>query len=140
MQRPSENGLSMVDRLVEGYTKKSGTFTQPDSEVTKAVKLGLASYMDQVNTLLCPCRFYPAKAEEAKYRTWICLCGDMQIYKFCHCLLFVTEQGLPITEYHPDNHVGRDAYGAVKDPTPGQGRMLKHRAVEREGERRCRSS
>jgi len=25
----------------------------------------------------------------------------MQIYKYCHCLLFVNAEGLPITEYLP---------------------------------------
>ncbi len=32
----------------------------------------------------------------------------MQVYKYCHCLLFVTPAGLlPITEYLPHNHPGR---------------------------------
>jgi ferredoxin-thioredoxin reductase catalytic chain len=48
----------------------------------------------------------------------------MQIYKYCHCLLFVTEDGLPITEYLPEDHEGREIYGLVKDPTPDKGRAL----------------
>ena len=53
----------------------------------------------------------------------------MQIYKYCHCLLFVREDGLPITEYLPEGHEGRDIYGIVTDPTPDKGRALKHKAV-----------
>ena len=43
----------------------------------------------------------------------------MQIFKYCHCLLFVNEEGLPITEYLPEDHEGRDIYGLVPDPTEG---------------------
>ncbi|HKI62316.1 MAG TPA: ferredoxin-thioredoxin reductase catalytic domain-containing protein [Mariprofundaceae bacterium] len=137
---PCAKSLAIVDRLIAAYTKKSGTFTHPDAEVTESVRLGLARHMDEVNKLLCPCRFYPDKAEEVKHRTWICPCDDMQVYKFCHCLLFVTEQGMPITEYLPEGHEGRDAYGEVEDPTPDKGRLLRHRAQEREDERHCRPS
>jgi ferredoxin-thioredoxin reductase catalytic chain len=52
----------------------------------------------------------------------------MQMYKYCHCLLFVREDGLPITEYLPEDHEGRQAYGIVTDPTPTKGRALRHRA------------
>jgi len=45
----------------------------------------------------------------------------MQIYKYCHCLLFVNAKGKPITEYLPADHPGRDCYGLVRDPTPNQG-------------------
>ena len=37
------------------------------------------------------------KTEEIKHRTWICPCDDMQVYKYCHCLLFTTAEGKPIT-------------------------------------------
>jgi ferredoxin-thioredoxin reductase catalytic chain len=53
----------------------------------------------------------------------------MQIYKYCHCLLFVREDGMPITEYLPDGHEGREVYGVVTDPTPDKGRALKHKAI-----------
>jgi ferredoxin-thioredoxin reductase catalytic chain len=46
----------------------------------------------------------------------------MKKYKFCHCLLFTTPEGLPITEYLPEGHYARDTYGIIKDPTPGKGR------------------
>ena len=45
-----------------------------------------------------------------------------QLPKYCHCLLFVTPAGLPITEYLPADHEGRTIYGLVLDPTPLQGR------------------
>jgi ferredoxin-thioredoxin reductase catalytic chain len=38
------------------------------------------------------------------------------------CLLFVTPEGLPITEHLPDGHEGRTTYGLVLDPTPLKGR------------------
>jgi len=70
----------------------------------------------------------PDKKAEAKLRRWICACDEMQIYKYCHCLLFVREDGLPITEYLPEDHEGRKTYGLVTDPTPGKGRALRHHA------------
>jgi len=136
----SEEALQRIRRFVEKYCAKSGTTTHPDKEVTEAVVLGLAHHMDTLGKPLCPCRFYPDKKEEAKHRTWICACDDMQIYKYCHCLLFVDEQGRPITEYLPEDHEGRKTYGLVKDPTPNQGRELRNLAAEREKERKERPS
>jgi ferredoxin-thioredoxin reductase catalytic chain len=76
---------------------------------------------------LCPCNFYPDKAAETKLRRWVCACDEMQMYKYCHCLLFVNEDGVPITEYLPEDHEGRQVYGLVKDPHPDKGRALRHR-------------
>jgi len=45
-------------------------------------------------------------------------------------MLFTNEEGLPITEYLPEEHEGRRAYGLVKDPTPDKGRAMKHRMDE----------
>jgi len=136
----SEESLRRLRRFVEKYCEKSGTSTHPDKDVTEAVVRGLAHHMDTLGKPLCPCRFYPDKKEEAKHRTWICACDDMQIYKYCHCLLFVDEQGRPITEYLPDDHEGRKTYGLVKDPTPDKGRALRNMAAEREKERKERPS
>lgn len=133
--KPSEKSLQRVDKLVQSLTKKSGTTTHPDQDVLDSVVLGLAKNMDELGRPLCPCRFYPDKQEEVKHRTWICGCDDFQIYKYCHCLLFVREDGLPITEYLPEGHEGRDIYGEVTDPTPDKGRPLRHKAEEREKER-----
>ena len=52
----------------------------------------------------------------------------MQIYKYCHCLLFVREDGMPITEYLPEDHEGRQVYGLLSDPTPDKGQALRHKA------------
>jgi ferredoxin-thioredoxin reductase catalytic chain len=136
----SEESLQRLRRFVEKYCEKSGTSTHPDKDVTEAVVRGLAHHMDTLGKPLCPCRFYPDKKEEAKHRTWICACDDMQIYKYCHCLLFVDEQGRPITEYLPEDHEGRKTYGLVKDPTPDKGRALRKMAAEREKERKERPS
>jgi ferredoxin-thioredoxin reductase catalytic chain len=136
----SEESLQRLRRFVQKYCEKSGTSTHPDKDVTEAVVRGLAHHMDTLGKPLCPCRFYPDKKEEAKHRTWICACDDMQIYKYCHCLLFVDAQGLPITEYLPEDHEGRKTYGLVKDPTPDKGRALRNMAEAREKERKERPS
>jgi ferredoxin-thioredoxin reductase catalytic chain len=140
MQDPSEKSLKRIEKFVASYCEKSGTRTHPDAEVTEAVVKGLASNVDTLGRPLCPCRFYPDKQAETQHRTWICACDDMQIYKYCHCLLFVTAECQPITEYLPETHEGRQIYGLVKDPTPEKGRPLRDKAAEREIERRERPS
>ncbi len=126
--QPSESALKRMRRYVEKYWQKTGTSPHPDSEVTEAVVLGLAENVDEVGRPLCPCNFYPDKqAELAESRRWVCACDEMKQYKYCHCLLFVTPKGLPITEYLPEGHEGREIYGIVKDPTPEQGRESKHK-------------
>jgi ferredoxin-thioredoxin reductase catalytic chain len=57
----------------------------------------------------------------------------MQKWKYCHCLLFVTKDGLPITEYLPPDHEGRQAYGLVRDPHPDKGRGMA-RVLEKQAE------
>lgn len=52
----------------------------------------------------------------------------------------MTPEGLPITEYLPEGHAGRETYGLVKDPTPDKGRLLRDKAEERERERRERGT
>ncbi len=126
--KPSENALKRMRRYIEKYWEKTGTSPHPDSEVTEAVVLGLAENVDEVGRPLCPCNFYPDKqAELAESRRWICACDEMKQYKYCHCLLFVTPEGLPITEYLPEGHEGREIYGIVKDPTPEKGRESRHK-------------
>jgi ferredoxin-thioredoxin reductase catalytic chain len=139
-QKASEAAIARMRKFVEKYCEKSGTVTHPDHEVSECVIQGLAVHYDTLGKPLCPCRFYPNKAEEVKHRTWICACDDMQIYKYCHCLLFVNTQGLPITEYLPEDHEGRKTYGLVKDPTPDKGRALRNQAEAREKERKERPS
>jgi len=138
MEQPSQASLDKMWKYAEAFATKSGTKLHPDRFVTEGVVLGLASHIDQYGRPICPCNFYPSKDEdgnypdglylpkdeEAKRRTWICACDEMQIYKYCHCLLFVNDEGLPITEYLPEGHEGRDIYGLVPDPTPDRGRAL----------------
>ena len=139
-EQPSEKAMQRMRRLVDNFTETSGTYTSPVEGVTESVILGLAQNVDEVGRPLCPCRFYPDKTEEVKHRTWVCACDDMQIYKYCHCLLFVDKDGMPITEYLPEDHEGRAIYGLVKDPTPDKGRVLRDKAEEREKERKERPS
>ena len=139
-EQPSEKAIQRMRHFVEKYTEKSGTKTHPDEAVYEAVVLGLAKNVDELGRPLCPCRFYPDKNEEIKHRTWICACDDMQIYKYCHCLLFVDDEGRPITEYLPEGHEGLEIHGLVKDPTPDKGRVLRDKVQERERERKERPS
>ncbi len=126
--KPSESALKRMRRYIEKYWEKTGTSPHPDSEVTEAVVLGLAENVDEVGRPLCPCNFYPDKqAELAESRRWVCACDEMKQYKYCHCLLFVTPEGLSITEYLPEGHEGREIYGIVKDPTPEKGRESRHK-------------
>lgn len=137
---PTAGSVRRIENLVRVCSEKSGTTTHPDKAVTNAVVQGLAHSLDVLGRPLCPCRFYPNPSEEVQHRTWLCACDDMQIYKYCHCLLFVNSEGKPITEYLPEDHVGRHAYGLVEDPTPDKGRPSRARAAEREYERRLRHS
>jgi ferredoxin-thioredoxin reductase catalytic chain len=137
---PTEASVQRIEKLVRIYTEKSGTVTHPDATVTDAVVQGLARSLDVLGRPLCPCRFYPNPTEEIRRRTWICACDDMQIYKYCHCLLFVNSEGKPITEHLPEDHEGRRAYGMVPDPTPDKGRPLRAKAIERESDRQSRHS
>ena len=139
-EKAGAEALQRMRKFVEKYCEKSGTTTHPDHEVTEAVIQGLAIHYETLGRPLCPCRFYPDKTEEIKHRTWICACDDMQIYKYCHCLLFVNKEGLPITEYLPEDHEGRKTYGLVTDPTPDKGRALRSQAAAREKERKERPS
>jgi ferredoxin-thioredoxin reductase catalytic chain len=123
----SERALHRVRDFVEKYREKSGTAVHPDPDVTEAVVLGLAAHLDELGRPLCPCNFYPDKsAELAASRRWVCACDEMKQYKYCHCLLFVSPAGLPITEHLPEAHEGRQIYGLVHDPTPDKGREARH--------------
>ena len=123
-RQPLPETVRKMTRYVEKYWLKSGTNGHPDPEVTKAVILGLSANVDEVGRPLCPCNFYPDKEAELREhgRRWICACDEMKKWKYCHCLLFVTPEGMPVTEYLPEGHEGRQVYGVVKDPTPGKGR------------------
>lgn len=138
--RPTAGSVGRIEKLVQIYTEKSGTTNHPDRQIPDAVIQGLARNLDRFGRPLCPCRFYPSVEEEVRHRTWICPCDDMQIYKYCHCLLFVNGDGQAITEYLPTDHPGRATYGLVLDPTPNKGRPLRAKAADREIERQRRHS
>jgi ferredoxin-thioredoxin reductase catalytic chain len=127
-KEPTKANVDRMWKFVRTFADKSGTTFHPNLEVTEVVVKGLALHQDEFGKPLCPCNFYPDKAAEVKKRRWICACDEMQIYKYCHCLLFVRDDGLPITEYLPEDHEGRQIYGLVKDPTPDKGRALRHKA------------
>ncbi len=127
--QPSEKSMMRMRNYVEKYRQKSGTSAHPDEAVTDAVVLGLAQNVDELGRPLCPCNFYPDKrAELDSGRQWVCACDEMKRYKYCHCLLFVTPEGNPITKYLPADHEGRQIYGLVEDPTPDRGREARHQA------------
>lgn len=128
MNPPRQESLEKMWKFVKGYAQKSGTTFHPNASVTESVVNGLAAHVDELGKPLCPCNFYQDKQAEAKLRRWICACDEMQIYKYCHCLLFVREDGMPITEYLPEDHEGRQVYGLIEDPTPLKGRSLRHKA------------
>ncbi|MGQ4810357.1 hypothetical protein NKDENANG_03815 [Candidatus Entotheonellaceae bacterium PAL068K] len=134
MDKPSEKNLLRMQKYAEKFAEKSGTYLHPDRTVTDTVVEGLARHIEEVGRPLCPCNFYPDKQAEAQLRRWICACDEMQIYKYCHCLLFLNPDGVPITEYLPPDHEGRQIYGLVKDPHPDKGRALRHKAAEKEAE------
>lgn len=124
---PARKTIDRMNRYVEKYREKSATSAHPEASVTEGVVLGLAAHVEQLGRPLCPCNFYPDKrAELDESRRWVCACDEMKQFKYCHCLLFVTPEGLPITEYLPEDHEGRQVYGLVKDPTPDKGREARH--------------
>ena len=55
-------------------------------------------------------------------------------------MLFLNEDGFPITEYLPEHHEGTQTYGLIKDPNPDKGRPMREKVEEREKERRERPS
>jgi ferredoxin-thioredoxin reductase catalytic chain len=123
-REPGAASVRKIRNYVERYRQKSGTVGHPDPAVTEAVIRGLAANVEEVGRPLCPCNFYPDKSKELEEsgRRWLCACDEMRRWKYCHCLLFVTPAGLPITEYLPEDHEGRTTYGLVLDPTPSRGR------------------
>lgn len=120
----SETSHKRISLYVTKYREKTGTAAHPNQEVTEAVVEGLARNMDELGRPLCPCNFYPDKKKELEEngRRWICACDEMKMFKFCHCLLFVRPDGLPITEYLPENHEAVKSYGRIADPSPDKGR------------------
>lgn len=128
MLEPSSESLRKINSYVAKYREKTGTSAHPDPEVGQAVITGLSHHLEVLGKPLCPCNFYADKQKELadNGRQWVCACDEMKKYKYCHCLLFVREDGLPITEHLPEDHEGRQIYGVVADPTPHKGREGDH--------------
>lgn len=122
--QPSQKNVDRMTKYVEKYWAKTGAKGHPDPEITQVVINGLAANIEEVGRPLCPCNFYADKQQELDEhgRRWICACDEMKKWKYCHCLLFVNEEGLPITEHLPEDHEGRQIYGVVRDPAPDKGR------------------
>jgi ferredoxin-thioredoxin reductase catalytic chain len=72
------------------------------------------------------------KEEEVKRRTWICACDEMQIYKYCHCLLFVTEEDCRSRNTCRRITRGERSTAWSKDPTPDKGRALAKALAKKE--------
>ena len=130
MQAPNETTVAKMRTYAEKFRDKTGTNFSSVDGVTEAVILGLAANMEEVGKPLCPCNFYADKAEEVKQRRWLCPCDEMQIFKYCHCLLYVAPNDLPITQYLPEDHEGRQIYGLNPDPHPELGRAMRDRSAQ----------
>ena len=118
--KPSFVSAGSVRRILNflpRFESKSGTILNPDRDVRNRVMLGLAKNYDRSGRPLCPCVHHPDQEIDLSNREpYICPCDEMRDCKFCHCLLFVSPNGLPITQYLAENHEGRQLYGLVEDP------------------------
>lgn len=126
MSQPSEKSSALISNYVKKNCARTGLNLHPMEDVANAVTTGLAMHLDELKRPLCPCRFYPDKKEAVKEREWLCPCSDMKNYKYCHCMLFVNKEGMPVTEHLPSDHDGRQTYGLVIDPCPEKGRRGQH--------------
>lgn len=126
--RPDQKVIDKIVRYTETYRTKTGTNFSTVDGVKDAVIMGLAANLQELGKPLCPCNFYPDKQAEIKHRRWLCPCDEMQMYKYCHCLLYVTSNNLPVTEHLPESHEGRAMYGDNPDPAPELGRAMKGRS------------
>lgn len=122
--KPQPETLAKIQNFANNFAAKSGTILNPVEGVAPVVMDGLAMHIEEVGRPLCPCNFYEDKKAEVEKKTWICACEEMQTFKYCHCLLFTLDSGMPITEYLPEWHEGRQIYGLTNDPTPDKGRAL----------------
>lgn len=76
--------LAKMQKFVENFAQKSGTFLHPQPEITEFLVIGLAKNVDEVGKPLCPCMFFEDKQEEIEKKFWICPCEEMQRWKYCH--------------------------------------------------------
>jgi ferredoxin-thioredoxin reductase catalytic chain len=122
-QPASANAVRRMLRYIWKYQSKTGTARNPQYDVSQKVLLGLARNYERYGRPLCPCVHNPDEQIEIDAsECWLCPCEEMRQCKYCHCLMFVSHEGLPITEHLPADHPGRKLYGHVKDPAPDRGR------------------
>lgn len=76
--------LAKMQKFVENFAQKSGTFLHPQPEITEFLVIGLAKNVDEIGKPLCPCMFFEDKQEEIEKKFWICPCEEMQRWKYCH--------------------------------------------------------
>lgn len=124
MSKIKPETIAKLENFANNFAQKSGTMLNPVEGVAKTVIEGLGMHTEDLGRPLCPCNFYEDKKAEIDKKTWICACEEMQTFKYCHCLLFTLDSGMPITEYLPEWHEGRQIYGLTNDPTPDKGRAL----------------
>lgn len=129
-ESPNQQTVQKIWNYAKKYSGKVGLGLNTVAGVAEAVVMGLADNIDTVGKPLCPCNFYSDKEAEVKHRRWLCPCDEMQIYKYCHCMLFVGSNNMPITEHLPEEHEGRQMYGINQDPAPEQGRALRNQATD----------
>ena len=80
----SEKNMRKMEKFVQNFANKSGSYLHPQKEITEFLVIGLAKHIDELGRPLCPCNYYEDKAEEVKSSTWICPCEEMQKWKYCH--------------------------------------------------------
>jgi ferredoxin-thioredoxin reductase catalytic chain len=80
----SEKNMRKMEKFVQTFANKSGSYLHPQKEITEFLVIGLAKHIDELGRPLCPCNYYEDKAEEVKSSTWICPCEEMQKWKYCH--------------------------------------------------------
>ncbi len=76
--------LTKMERFVESFARKSGSYLHPQREITEFLVIGLAKHVDDLGRPLCPCNFYEDKQAAVDEKTWICACEEMQRFKYCH--------------------------------------------------------
>ena len=80
----SPQNLAKMEKFVETFAAKSGSYLHPQREITGFLVIGLAKNIDEVGKPLCPCMFFEDRQAEVERKFWICPCEEMQRWKYCH--------------------------------------------------------
>jgi len=83
-EQASPKNIAKMEKFVETFARKSGSYLHPQREITDFLVIGLAKNIDEVGRPLCPCMFFEDKQEEIRKKFWICPCEEMQRWKYCH--------------------------------------------------------